>query len=80
MRRHSKSKYFVLHLLITSTNKNGIKIAKMCLKRVEKYIRCAIIYHISECFICDGEAMDIAFVIFFIVKKFRRETTVSRRI
>lgn len=46
----------------------------MCLKRVEKYIRCAIIYHISECFICDGEAMDIAFVIFFIVKKFRRET------
>jgi len=52
----------------------------MCLKRVEKYIRCAIIYHISECFICDGEAMDIAFVIFFIVKKFRREIVVSRRI
>ena len=40
----------------------------MCLKRVEKYIRCAIIYHISECFICDGETMDIAFVIFLLLK------------
>ena len=34
----------------------------MCLKRVEKYIRCAIIYHISEFFIGDGFAMNFVFV------------------